>query len=96
MLCSMFVHVFIFKLLFSGCCLQVKLRLSMPSLQYKESQKGKPQQAGNTSPGSSMNTVLGLENSSSMDICSFQLCFAAHLVKTLLTSSPELDSTGRN
>ena len=71
---------------------QVKLRLSMPSLQYKEVTDGKPTSQATTTPVSS---VIGLESSSSMDICSFQLCLAAQLVKILLTASPELDSIGK-
>ena len=61
----------------------------MPSLQHKHEEESKP----SSSPV--VESVIGLESSSSMDMCSFKLCLAAQLVKILLTSSPELDSDGK-
>ncbi|XP_048585826.1 E3 ubiquitin-protein ligase UBR2 isoform X2 [Nematostella vectensis] len=66
--------------------LLVKLRLSMPSLQYQEP----ADESGSQSDVAAARAVLGLDSSSSMDLCAFQLCLAAQLASALLTIPAKL------
>ena len=65
-------------------CLQVKLRLVLPSMLYQESGDG------GASPV--LKNIVGLNSPVTMDQCVFQLALMARVVQILLSTSPDLPS----